>query len=294
MTDEPSTRPGSGPPDTSDYLPAAIQKAVVRTGLAHPVTIYAIALGVSVGVVGSLFDIPVLLGAAVGLTLLGPAWAVLQIFFRHEAIGSRYLESLHHRQKQYERRLIGRIEDGLRSCITVDGLERAANTGIAQLKNIQIKLDNVKALLGQKLRPGEITHGRFLGAAEQVSLSVLDNLNTVASVLKSAASIDLAYIHERLRDLDEKSQPGQEDADPRPSLQARLDLWNRQIETIDRLMAGNEAAMTEMERISAAVARWPQDRKFADSDIESAIAQLHALASQAHDYETLDPTQRRY
>lgn len=287
MTITESTNHSVGPPDTSDYLPAAIQKAVVQAGLKHPVTIYSIALGISAGVVGGLFDISMLLGAAIGLTLLGPTWAVVQVFFRHEAIGSRYLESLHRRQKQYEIHLIGTIETGLRSCITVDGLARSAKTGIAQLKSIRIKLDNIKELLGIKLRPNEITYGRFFGAAEQVSLSVLDNLNAVASILKSATSIDLTYIHERLGELEEKSQSGPEDADQRQSLQARLDLWNSQIKTIDRLMTSNEAAMTEMERISAAVAKWPQDRKFSDSDIESAIDQLHALASQAHDYEKL-------
>lgn len=275
------------PPHTSDYLPAAIQKAVVQSGLKHPVTIYSIALGISAGVVGSLFDISMLLGTAIGLTLLGPAWAVLQIFFRHEAVGSRYLNSLHRRQKQYELQLIDNIERGLRSCAGADGLDRTAKTGIAQLKSIRIKLDNVKELLGMKLRPNEITYGRFMGAAEQVSLSVLDNLNTVAGILKSATSIDLSYIHGRLREIDQSPQAGPEALDQRRSLEQRLDLWNRQVKKIDRLMAGNEAAMTEMETISAAIAQWPQDRKFSNSDIESAIAQLHALASQAHDYENL-------
>ena len=139
-------------PTPAIISPAAIQKAVVQSGLKHPVTIYSIALGISAGVVGSLFDISMLLGTAIGLTLLGPAWAVLQIFFRHEAVGSSYLDSLHRRQKQYELQLIDNIERGLRSCAGVDGLDRTAKTGIAQLKSIRIKLDNVKELLGMKLR----------------------------------------------------------------------------------------------------------------------------------------------
>lgn len=285
-----STRPSNSnaaPPKTDEYLPAAIQKAVVQTGLKHPVTIYPVALGISAGVVGGLFNMPMLLGAALGLTLLGPAWAVMQIFFRHETIGSQYLDSLHRRQKQYEAYLIDSIESGMRACANVKGLERTATTGIAQLKSIRVKLANIQELLGMKLRPNEITYGRFLGAAEQVSLSVLDNLNTVVSILKSATSIDLRYIQERLREIDEKTERGSADEDQRKSLQERLDLWNRQLKKIDQLMAGNEAAMTEMERISAAVAQWQQDHKFSDSDFESAIKQLHDLASQAHDYEKL-------
>jgi hypothetical protein len=287
MSDARSSKANVTPPGTDEYLPAAIQKAVVQNGLKHPVTIYPMALGISAGVVGGLFNIPMLLGAAVGLTLLGPVWAVMQIFFRHEAIGSRYLNSLHQRQKQYEVHLIDNIETGMRECANVKGLERTAITGIAQLKSIRVKLANIQELLEMKLRPNEITYGRFLGAAEQVSLSVMDNLNTVAGILKSATSIDLGYIRERLRDIDEKPEQSPADEDQRKSLQERLDLWHRQLKKIDQLMAGNEAAMTEMERISAAVAQWRQDRKFSDSDFESAIKQLHDLASQAHAYEKI-------
>jgi hypothetical protein len=275
------------PPKTDEYLPEAIRKAVVQTGMKHPVTIYPIAMGISAGVVGALFNLPVLLGAALGLALVGPAWAVWEVFFRHEALGSRYLESLHHRQKQYETYLVGKIESGLKACARTKYLKQTATTAVAQLKSIRIKLDNVQELLGMKLRTNEITYGRFLGAAEQVSLSVLDNLNTVASILKSATSIDPDYVHARLKEIADKSAASQEDQDQRKSLQERLDLWNSQLQKVNQLMARNEEAMTEMEHISAAIAQWQPDRKFSDSDFESAIKQLHALALQAQEYEKL-------
>jgi hypothetical protein len=275
------------PPKPDEYLPAAIQKAVVQTGMKHPVTLYPIALGVSAGVVGMLFNLPMLLGAAIGLALAGPAWAVTQIFFRHEAIGSRYLERLHRQQKRYEAFLVGRIETGLKACARTVGLGEKSQTGIAQLKSIRIKLANVQELLGMKLRPNEITYGRFLGAAEQVCLSVLDNLNTVVGLLKSAASIDPKYIQARLKEINGKKTPTKEEEDQRKSLQERLALWNSQLQKVDQLMARNEEAMTEMERISAAVAQWQSGRKFAGSDFESAIKQLHALALQAHEYEKI-------
>jgi hypothetical protein len=275
------------PPKTGEYLPAAIRKAVVQTGMKHPVTIYPIAMGISAGVVGILFNLPMLLGAALGLTLAGPAWAVWQVFFRHEALGSRYLESLHQRQKQYETYLIGKIEAGLKACAQTKELKRTAGTAIVQLKSIRLKLANVQELLGMKLRTNEITYGRFLGAAEQVSLSVLDNLNTVVSILKSATSIDPDYVQTRLKEIAGKQAPSKEDLDQRKSLQTRLDLWNSQLKKVDQLMARNEAAMTEMEHISAAIAQWQPDRKFAGSDFESAIKQLHALALHAQEYEKL-------
>lgn len=275
----------TAPPRTDEYLPAAIRKAVLQIGLKHPVTVYPIALGVSSAVVGLLFNMPVLLGTALFLGLAGPLWAIAQIFFRHDRLGSRYLESLHRKQKQYERYLIQKIEFGLKACTQTEPLKPYATTGVAQLKSIQIKLANVKELLGMKLRPSELTFGRFLGAAEQVALSVLDNLNAAASLLKSAGSIEPEYINHRLAEIAAKPSPGKEDEDQRQSLQTRLDLWNDQLHQVDQLMAANESAMTEMERISAAVAQWQTGRKFADRDFESAIKQLHALAAQAHEYD---------
>jgi hypothetical protein len=275
----------TAPPRPEEYLNTAIQKAVVQTGLKHPVTLYPLALGVSAGVVGILFDLPMLTSAALALGLFGPAWAVLQIFFRHESLGSQYLARLHRKQKQYEAYLISQIETGLKQCARTTELKEKADTGIKQLQSIRLKFANVKELLGMKLRTTEITYGRFLGAAEQVSLSVLDNLNTVASLLKSTTSIDPKYIQDRLKEIDSRRTPTKEDEDQHKSLRERIALWNSQLQKVDQLMAKNEEAMTEMERISAAVAQWQSGRKFAGSDLESAIKQLHALALSAHEYE---------
>jgi hypothetical protein len=277
----------STPPRSDDYLPAAIQRAVVRHGLKHPLTIYPIALGVSAGVVGGLFNLPGLLMAALGLGLVGPLWGVAQVFFRHDVLGSRYLGTLHRRQKRYEAFLVDQIESGLEQCSRIEELHAKATTGIAQLKSIRVKLANVQELLDMKLRPNEITYGRFLGASEQVSLSVLDNLNTVVSLLKSAASIETQYIHARLEQIKAAKQTGKAEADQRRSLQERLNLWDSQMQKIDQLMARNEEAMTEMERISAAVAQWQAGPKFAAGDFESAIKQLHELAVQAHEYNNI-------
>lgn len=277
----------STPPKPNEYLPAAIQRAVVGHGLKHPLTIYPIALGVSAGVVGALFNLPAVLGAALGMGMIGPLWGVWQVFFRHDYLGSRYLDMLHRRQKQYEAFLVDQIESGLRQCSRNEELQAKATTGIAQLKSIRVKLANVQELLDMKLRPNEITYGRFLGASEQVSLSVLDNLNTVVSLLKSAASIETNYIHTRLEQIDAGKTNDKAEADQRRSLQERLNLWDSQMQKIDTLMARNEEAMTEMERISAAVAQWQTGRKFAAGDFESAINQLHELAVQAHEYNNI-------
>jgi hypothetical protein len=164
-------------------------------------------------------------------------------------------------------------------------MEAHAEQGIEQLNGIQIKYANVRELLEMKLRTGEITFGRFLGAAEQVSLSVLDNLKRVVSILKSAASIEPDKIGKRLAALSEKKEKSREDLAQEEALNQRLALWEEQLGKVERLIANNEKAMTEMEQVSATVAEWQTDGRFAAVDFESAIAQLHELALRAHEYE---------
>ncbi len=81
------------------------------------------------------------------------------------------------------------LEAGLEECKSIKGMEAYAGQGVDQLRNVQVKFDNIRDLLNMKLRAGEISLGRFLGAAEQVNLRVLDNLKSMVGLLKSAGSI---------------------------------------------------------------------------------------------------------
>lgn len=93
------------PPRPSEYLPAAIQKAVVGMGIKHPAAVYPTALGASAGIVGWILGIPALYMAAIAGVLLGPAWVIVQIFFLNEKNGSKYIRQLNLRQEAYQRYL---------------------------------------------------------------------------------------------------------------------------------------------------------------------------------------------
>jgi hypothetical protein len=272
------------PPQQEDYLPQAIQKAVVQTGLKHPATVYPIALGFSSAVVGVLFNAPVMLAAALALGLAGPLWAVTNIFFRHEAIGSSYLEKLNRQQKQYERGLVQDLETEFEQCSKDVDMEFRAHQGLEQLKGIQEKLANVQELLDMKLRADEITYGRFLGAAEQVALSVLDSLRGLVGVLKSSSSIQPTRVRNRLKKIQACKNPGKEEVGQLKALQERIDLWEEQMQKADQIISRNEQAMTELERVSAAVALWGTDHRFAVGDLEHTIKRLNELAVHAHEY----------
>ncbi len=271
-------------PKISDYLPEAIQKTVIDVGLKHPATIYPIAVGASCGFVGWLFGLPILYLAALAGILFGPGWAISQIFFFHEKIGNKYIRQLNARQKAYEHSVRELLEKRLEECHTVRGAEDHVAQGVMQFKSIQEKLANIRELLELKLRSEELTFGRFLGAAEQVSLGVLDNLKDIVSILKSAGSIDTDHIHDRLERLGRHGQQTNDDISQAESLKERLQLHEAQLRKVNNLLTKNEEAMTEMGNISAAVAGWQTDGRFADTDFESAIVRLQELAEQAHEY----------
>ena len=272
------------PPKTSEYLPEAIQQAVVTQGLKHPLTVYPLALGAAAGIVGYLFTMPAFYLVALCGLLGGPAWAITKIFLMNEKAGNQYLRSLNRRQKEYEKSLRRQIDRDLKECERLKGLRNYARQGSEQFNRIKTKLDNVTELLRMKLNRREMTFNRFLGAAEQVNLSVLNNLRDLVSRLKSAGTIDENYIQVRLLDIDAKPNPSQADLEQQETLHSRLKLRREQIVQAETLLTQNEKALTEMEKISAAIAQWHTDGRFTQIDFETAIARLQELAAQAHQY----------
>ena len=271
------------PPDIVEYLPQAIQKAVISRGVRHPATLYPIGIGAGTGIAGWLLGMPLLYIFALGAMLMGPAWAVTQIFFSYEKHGSRYIRELNEQQKKYEASARYLLEKELEECAAIKGVESLAAQAVAQLSGIQEKFENVKELLNMKLHKEELTYARFMGAAEQVNLSVLDNLKDMVSLLKSAGSIHPDYIRKHLDKLAHSQT--QAEMTQGTSLRDRLKLREQQLEKAGAILTGNEEAMTQMEKISAAVAEWQTDNRFTETDFESAISRLQQLASRAHEYQ---------
>ena len=272
------------PPKIDEYLPGAIQKAVFDAGMKHPAVIYSIAAGAGSGFIGWLFEMPIFyLFALIGV-LSGSIWAAAQIFFFHEKIGAGYIKCLNERQKEYEQYTRNAIRKGLEECKDIKGFEDFSEQGIEQFNSIRIKLANIKELLEMKIGINEFTFSRFQAAADQVSLSVLDNLKDMVSILKSAGSIDSDYIRKCLHALAKRKDQVKDDISRKAALKKRLWLWKEQVQKVNILLAKNEEALTEMEKISAAVAKWHTDGRFADTDFESALSRLRELAMQAHEY----------
>ncbi len=262
------------PPKLSEYSSQAIQKAVVTDGIKHPATLYPLALGIGCGFIGWLFGTPALYLAAIAGILAGPAWAISRIFFFHEKFGSLYIQKLNKKQKAYEEHIRKNIADRLRECMAIEGRREYAEQGIRQFQEIRGKMTDIREILEMKLSSGELTFGRFLGATEQVFLSVLDNLKSVAGILKSTGTIDTDYIHNRLKDIAHKDEQNHDDLEQENTLKQRLDLYDSQQKKVNALLSKNEKAITELENLSAAVAQWRTVGQLADMDYQHKAGQF--------------------
>lgn len=256
-TDEPEV---ITPPSPGDYLPEVIRKKVVETALTHPATIYPIALGIGSAAAGFILNAPIFyLTALTGL--IGPVWAVMQIFFLNERIGKKYLKSLDMRRAKYKEQLEETLRKELQSIFATTRSFTNARQGLAQLEEISRILRSMQEVLGMKLGKSGYTFHRFAAAADQTYLSVLENLKDMAEILKIADAI--------LPSGESGSRGGNAEAAPA--------LWEEQMRKAEDKLAKNEHAITEMETISAKAACWQTDTRSADDDMESAIAELREV-----------------
>jgi hypothetical protein len=129
--------------------------------------------------------------------------------------------------------------------------ERAA----AQLGHIQERFSSFQGLLSQKFNPSEITYGRYLAAAEQTYLSILDNLSLAAARLNTLEAME-------------------------PSAQTRTEQTSR----VNELFNFNEKAIVEFDRVSLALSDVQTRQGNSSVGLDSAMAELTELAARAKKY----------
>lgn len=158
-----------------------------------------------------------------------------------------------------------------------------ADQGVAQLRMLREKYDNLAEILRAKLNAGELTYSRYVAMAQQVFLSSVDSLNETAISLKSISKIDPEYARARLRDL--KKNPSDEAGkDERDALTKRLSLYDEQNARVAGLLGQNETALTVLDKTAAAIAQAKTGEGLASLDAKTAIEELEALAKRAGHY----------
>ena len=114
------------PPKISEFSHQSINRAVVKTGLTHWLTIYPPAIGVPLGVAGLLFGAPIVGAVGFGTLFVSLGSAIVHIFFRNEKIAKGYIESLNTKLKAYEATILKSLEKDLQRLASVNGAESLA------------------------------------------------------------------------------------------------------------------------------------------------------------------------
>lgn len=260
----------------SEFSQSAVRRAVLRETASHPASVYPAALAVLGAVAVALFGWsgPLLWGAS-GAGCVGLASWLVNYFVRNRSFASGYLERAHRALEEHTRTRLQALERELSEL----GLER----GVHQLEEFGAKLANLKRILGQVLNANELTYGRYLGIAEQVYLSAIDNLHEAALSRQSIQTIDLGYVDRRMREI-EKGGVQPEEAAELESLRARRELHAEQLAKVEELLARNETAMTQMDMAAAAIAAIKTGPRSARIDFETAMGELTRLAATAQRY----------
>lgn len=260
-----------------DLSSAAVNAAVVTRSLQHPTFVYPAAVGTLGGLGALLFGGPPLLivGAAVAAGVAAVGFGV-NCVMRREKIAKEYLDAANSQILAERAAMLQDLEEDLKQA----GRKEATR----QFERFREKIRAFEELLADKLGPGELTHARFLGIAEQVYLSGIDNLRGIAAAARSAAAIDERYIAERIGVLEraQKRSPAKERE--LAGLRDQLQVSAGQGTKIETLLAQNEEALAQFDTALAAIADMKTGPERATMDMESAMAELDRIAKRARDY----------
>jgi hypothetical protein len=256
-----------------DLSRRAINLSVLGRSLQHPAVVYPAAIGV-IGALGAslLISSPLVAAAAAAAGGVAAIGLGANYFFRHERFAREYLDSAHAAILAERAAMLENLEQDLR--------EAGRKEALRQLVRFREKIRAFEELLGEKLGPNEITHARFLGIAEQVYLSGIDNLRGVVFAARSAQTIDSAYIKERIATLERAKKNEGELA----SLREQLRLHGEHLARIDAALAQNEQALARLDAALAAVSQMKTEAGRATVDMETAMRELSRIAQRAREY----------
>jgi hypothetical protein len=265
-------------PGLDDFGTESIRQAVRRESLFHPMVLYPAAIGMLSGFAAMLYDLPMLFLGMGGLLAVGAGTSVINYFFRGQSISGKYMEKLAQKYRKERERLLETLSADLQHCAAVSGAEQYSRQSQQQFTGIDKKYQRLRELLQKKFKVGELTYGSFLGAAEQVHLSVVDNLLRIVSLIQSAEAIDPEYIAERIKDVQSLKKVTEADEREFESLRKRLELRENQLQQVNILLTENEESMTVMDETIAAIADIQTGKGLADSDLQSAMTHLKEIA----------------
>jgi hypothetical protein len=260
----------------------SLQRAVLARTLQHPFTLYPSAVGL-LGLVGLVLFGPILpaaLAAGAGLSA-GLLHFLTQYYLRSDRVAAAHLKEIHDRLEAQQREVLATLEEKLKAAAKQVNAKEYGLQAYDQLGMARTRFELLKNLLGERFKPTELTFSRYFVAGEQTYLAVLDNLDSIASRLQGVSAIDERHITARIAAIGRQKKIAPADEEEIEALKGRLALREAQLERVNTLLTFNESAITEFDRVNNAVTEVRGTRAQASVDLETAIAELEALAARA-------------
>lgn len=272
-------------PTLNDFSAGATRKAVLEYSIKNPLTLYSTGAGLlgtlAIGLFGiSLLPATVAIG---GISVGALSWSY-NYLLRSDKIAARYAEGLLRELETHREEVIAKVSRDLASFSADSILNEFASQTLKQFRMISGSFETIRSTLSEKLKTTEITYGRYISSAEQVYLAVLDNAVTIALILKTLGGVDTTYINERIESLKKIPNPDDSDREEHRTLLERLQLYEAQLSKVNNLITKNEIAITEMDKMCAALAELRTVRGQASVDLESAIGEMEQLAKRVQTY----------
>jgi hypothetical protein len=262
--------------------PTNMKRVVLSRTLQHPLTLYPTAVGV-LGAVGiGLFGpVTVAVAAAVGGLGLGLGHLATQVFVRPDSVAAQHFRELHEQLSARRAAAITSLEARLKKCASLEGSRAYADQALKQFKMVQKRFDTMQELLEAKFERTELTYSRYYVAGEQGFLSVLDTLDDMVSRMQSAGAIEPGYFSERVSALKRQKTLAPADKEEMRTIEERMKLRESQLDAVNTMLTFNENAITEFDRVNAAIAEVKGAKAQTSVDLDSAMRELESLAQRA-------------
>jgi hypothetical protein len=259
-----------------------IKRVVLSRSLQHPLTLYPTAVGV-LGAVGIGLFGPVTLAVAAAVAGLGVGLGHLatQVLVRPNSVAAQHFRELHEQLSARRAAMLEDLESRLKKSAKVEGCRTHADQALKQFNMVRKRFETMQNLLASKFEPTELTYSRYFVAGEQAYLAVLDTLDGIAGRLQSACAIDPRYFEERVNAMRHQKTVTPADEEELRTLKDRMALRSSQLETVNDLLTFNENAITEFDRVNAAVAQVRGVKSQTGVDLDSAMRELETLAQRA-------------
>lgn len=268
-----------------DFSRHATKKAVMDATIGHPITLGSVAVGFLGGVGLVLFGGPLATGAVIGGIGVGLGSFLVNYFMRGSAFENNHIRKLKQDLERQNAKMLTDLQENLSKIKSFENGGEYGPQSEAQFTKIQNKFEVLKSVLDRKLVRGEITYNRFLGTAEQVHFSVLDNLTQIETILNGLKAIETSDVKQRMKQIKKSTAP--DDVAEMKTLENRLQLCDTQLAKVNTMLTQNEEAMTELDKTTTVISNVQMSRGRSSSDLDTALKDLVGLADRAHRYETL-------